>query len=372
LSEGRCRRCGVETTGANFCPACGAPLADRTGRRLPVAVVGVGLLGEQHAQAYRAYPRAQLVGVYDRDAARAAHVAAELKTRAFRSLEELAASEAELVSVATPDFAHREPAVALANAGKHLLVEKPLAMSSADGAAIVEAARRAGRRLAVNLGNRFNPQWLNVKDAIAAGEIGQPVAIHIRHGDSVSVATKMLSWAARSGPHWFLFPHSLDMASWLTGAGPATSVYALETRGVLAARGIDCADTVRALVRMDELAVSLEVSWIIPDVWPHLIEYEMTFEGSEGRLRVDRIRAGFELSSDRVGRHMHGRPAIWTHFTTPDFYWSVLRGTVDAVLDGGVPPVSGEEALEAVRIIEGMDRSIQTGRPVELTTVPAR
>ena len=364
-SDRRCSRCDAVAPTANFCPGCGLALASNTadGRRLPVAVCGVGLLGEQHAQAYLGYPRANLIGVYDRDVARAQVVAARLGVQAFATIQELADSDAALVSIATPDFAHREPAVALANAGKHLLVEKPLAMTSDDGAAMVAAASRAGRKLSVNLGSRFNPAFLNARDAIAAGEIGQTVAAHIRHGDAISVATKMLRWADKSGPHWFLFPHSLDLVQWLTGVGPATSVYAVETRGVLAARGIDCADTVRSVVQFPGLAVSLEVSWIIPDVWPHLIEFEMTFEGSEGRMRVDRVKAGFELSSDRAGRHMYGRPGMWDHFVVPDSYWGVLCGTVDALLDGGEPPVRGEDALHTTAIIEAMDRSIQSGVP---------
>ncbi|TAK23973.1 MAG: Gfo/Idh/MocA family oxidoreductase [Chloroflexota bacterium] len=364
-----CRRCGGPIAGANFCPACGVgvPSGEAAGRRLPVAVVGVGLLGEQHARAYQGYARSRLVGVYDRDQARARAVAERLGVRAFASLGDLASSEAELVSVATPDFAHREPAEELARGGKHILVEKPLATTSEHAAAIVAAARRANRLLSVNLGSRCNPSFVGAKESLAAGEIGRVVAAHVRHGDAISVATRMLGWASRSGPHWFLFPHSIDLVRWLTGVGRATTVYAVETRGVLAARGIDCADTLRAIVQFPGLALSLEVSWIIPDVWPHLIEFELTFDGSDGRLRVDRSRIGFELSSDVHKRHMYARPSTWEHFTVPDFYWGILRGTVDAALDGGPSPIVGEDAQHAVEIIEAMDRSARVGAAVDLT-----
>jgi predicted dehydrogenase len=332
-----------------------------------IAVIGCGYWGMNYLRVLRELRDADVVAC-DSRTGRLEEVARRFPGVALNTdvADVLDDDGIDAVVVSTPAVTHHDLSVLALRAGKHLLVEKPLATSAADASAIVAAARKAGRLLTVNLGSRCNPAFLNARDALAAGEVGQVVAAHVRHGDAISVATKMLGWASRSGPHWFLFPHSIDLVRWLTGAGRATSVYAVETRGVLAARGVDAADTVRAIVQLEGVALSLEVSWIIPDVWPHLIEFELTFEGSAGRLRVDRIKSGFELSSDQAGRHMLARPGLWERFTVPDSYWGILRGTVDAVLDGGPPPVAPEDALHAVEIIEAMDRSIRARSPIEL------
>src|SRR2546428_6402392 len=120
-----------------------------------VGVWGVGVWGEKHARVYASAPEAQLVGVYDRDAARAAAIAAQYGTRAFASAEELLAA-CEAVSIAVPTVAHRGALEQAAAAGVHALVEKPLAPTLAEADAMVEAARRAGTTLQVGHVERFN------------------------------------------------------------------------------------------------------------------------------------------------------------------------------------------------------------------------
>lgn len=119
-----------------------------------VAVVGCGVFGRHHARVYSQLPSAQLVGVYDRDRARAEAVAAEFGTAVLDSLAAVAAS-AQAVSVAVPTVAHAETAIALLEAGVDVLVEKPLAPDLAQADAILAAAR--GRILQVGHLERFNP-----------------------------------------------------------------------------------------------------------------------------------------------------------------------------------------------------------------------
>jgi predicted dehydrogenase len=97
-----------------------------TERKVKAAVIGVGLIGEQHAQTYHEYPRSELAYVMDLNGERAKTVGEALGCRYTSSFDELAASDVEVVSVATPDHLHFEPVMRMIEAGKHIVVEKPI------------------------------------------------------------------------------------------------------------------------------------------------------------------------------------------------------------------------------------------------------
>src|SRR5438132_3836576 len=104
------------------------------------AVVGVGLHGQNHALVYADYARAELAIVCDANGSLAEQVAARFGCRATDRVEYLLSSDVAAVSVATPDFLHYEPALALLRAGKHVLLEKPMTTDIHQAEALVEAA----------------------------------------------------------------------------------------------------------------------------------------------------------------------------------------------------------------------------------------
>ncbi len=122
-------------------------------------VWGVGVWGEKHARVYDALPEAELVGVYDRDAEKARRVAERHGCRAFSSAAELLAA-CEAVSIAVPTREHRVAAEQAAAAGRHALVEKPMAVTVEEADAMIAAAGRAGVVLQVGQVERFNPALL--------------------------------------------------------------------------------------------------------------------------------------------------------------------------------------------------------------------
>lgn len=134
-----------------------APLDSRAQERpLRTAVVGVGYLGRFHAEKYADLPGSMLVGVVDRDLGRAREVADALGTEAFPDHRALVGA-VDCVSVVVPTDAHRAVAADLLRAGIDVLVEKPLASTAAEGAALVRAAEAGGRILQVGHVERFNP-----------------------------------------------------------------------------------------------------------------------------------------------------------------------------------------------------------------------
>ena len=121
-----------------------------------VAVVGVGRFGRHHARVYHELTDAELVGVYDKDAARAAEVAKEYQCRSFERLENLFGA-VEAATVAVPTEQHGDIGERLMEAGIDVLVEKPMARSLAEADGLIAAAERHGRILQVGHLERFNP-----------------------------------------------------------------------------------------------------------------------------------------------------------------------------------------------------------------------
>jgi predicted dehydrogenase len=131
-------------------------------KKIRVAVVGTGEFGRNHARVYREVPGAELVGVYDKDPARAAQVAAEFQTRELASVEELRGL-ADAVSVAVPTVEHSAVGCMLMEMGLDVLVEKPMAKSLPEADALLHAAKKFGRILQVGHVERFNPAVLAVE-----------------------------------------------------------------------------------------------------------------------------------------------------------------------------------------------------------------
>lgn len=124
--------------------------------KVRVGVVGVGSLGQWHARIYSELPDAELVGVYDVNQSRSEEIAERYRTRAVRDMAELAGM-VEAASIVVPADKHFEAAAPFIERGVHLLVEKPIAVRTADAEAMVAAARQKNLILQVGHVERFNP-----------------------------------------------------------------------------------------------------------------------------------------------------------------------------------------------------------------------
>ena len=333
------------------------------------AIVGTGLWGESHALVYARDERVELAAVCDVRGERAREVAQRYGAAKWCSdyREVMADPSIRAVSVATPDFAHAEIAVAAAQAGKHLLVEKPLATSVQDCERIMAAARAAGVKLMVDFHNHWNPPLYAARQAIAAGEIGAPQLIYLRLHDTIFVPTGMLSWASQSTVGWFLGSHTVDLVCWLLGERPRR-VYALSASRVLEERGIRTPDFYQGLLEFPSGAVAnTDNGWIMPNTSPSIIDFQGRIVGSKGALswNLSHHRALEKYTEDKgiypdvLGKYdMHGGP---TGFTLES-----IRHFVDCVLQDKEPLCTGEDGLWATRIICAMEESVRQQRPVEL------
>lgn len=339
--------------------------------RVGFGVIGAGIVGGGwHADVYARHPRARLVGVCDLDAERADRVArkygAPLATTDYRSL--LARPDIVAVSIATPDFAHREIAVAAAEAGKHLLVEKPLATTSADAEAIVAAARRAGVLLMVDFHNRVNPAFLQAQRALQQGQIGTPAYIYARLSNTTYVPTQMLPWAGRSSALWFLASHTTDLACWLLADQPRR-VYAVSRSGILNALGVTAPDFHTAIIEFAGGAVAtLESAWILPQSEPSVFDFKVEILGSGGAIRINASDHRAVVTSTATSTAL---PDVLGAFDDDSlriagFVRESIARFVDAVADGRPLPATGEDGLRVTRTLEAIAMSAATGQPVDL------
>lgn len=335
-------------------------------------VIGAGIVGGAwHAHVYHHLPQTELVAVCDLNEARAREVAERYGVpRVYTDYRDvLARDDIAAVSIATPDFAHREIAVAAAAAGKHLLVEKPLATTVEDADAILRAVEAAGVKLMVDFHNRVNPAFVSAKQAVSAGELGALKYIYARLSNTTFVPTRMLPWASQSSALWFLASHTLDLSCWLLNDRPKR-VYAVSRSGVLQGMGIDTADFHVAIVEFERGAVvTLENSWILPESEPNVFNMKLELLGDEGVMYINTsdnrtvekyTRAGVSLP-DTLGFTLDADSARLSGFVL-----EAIARFVDAVVDDAPLLATGAEAALVTRVLSAIEESARAGQPIEL------
>jgi len=334
--------------------------------QLNVAVVGAGLIGDVHARAYASHPGAKLRWVCDLDIKRARKLARRCGGRATKDVKEIARDPGvHAASVVTPDFAHRAPVMALLKAGKHVLCEKPLAMKTSEARSMAREARKRGLSLMVNFHNRWNPLFLEAKKEMTPSRFGDLVVGYARLSNPYWVPKKLLSWAARSGPEWFLLPHITDLVLWLTGHKKVASVRAQGRKKVLKAMGIDAYDAVQASVTFaDGSFCTLESSWTMPDAWPSAIDFKLGLQGSRGKIEVAADNQGLSVTGRK-----HSTPYVSAEQSafgkTTGFFQEPILHFVDSLLAGREPECPAEEGVAVTALIEAAVKSIRTGRAVK-------
>lgn len=345
-------------------------------RETGFGVIGVGTWGEMHACVYASTPGARLAAVCDSNEDRARRVAKNCSAPAgYSNYHDLLADNAvHAVSIVLPDFLHREAVVAAARAGKHILVEKPLATSEEDGIAMIVAAREAGVKLFVDFHNRWNPLFTSLKESLDAGELGTPQMAYYRLSDTLYVPTQMLRWAGRSSVAWFLASHCLDTLLWLLktreGGDSIERLYCVSRSRVLRERGIETPDFYQTTLEWKSgFVTQLENGWILPESGPSIFDLKCDFIGSQGAMFIDgshhravqKQTAKATYPDVFVTPSIHGRP---TGFGTES-----IRHFANSVMNNEPPLVNGLDGLAVTRLILKMEESVRRRQPVEVGNV---
>jgi predicted dehydrogenase len=230
---------------------------------ITVAILGGGFMGATHAKGWAALgDRARVKTVCSRSSERALKVAQTVGAELTGDLDGvLADPEVDVVDVCLPTALHREVTERALGSGKHVLLEKPIALTAEDAAAIARAAERSGKALMVAMVLRWFAEYVEIERRVRSGELGRALAVNAFR---LSVPADWNDWmrdpAQSGGMPVDLMIHDFDQANWLLG----------EPRRVLArpAGGGSVPQHVQALVEYDAGEALVEGSMAMPSSWP--------------------------------------------------------------------------------------------------------
>lgn len=338
-------------------------------RAVDIAIVGAGVWGETHAAIYQEHPMANPVAICDLNRERAQRIAEKYGIpRVYGDVNDMLSDGGfSAVSIVTPDFLHADVAVACARAGKHMLIEKPLATTAEDVKRITAAAREAGVRVMVDLHNRWSPPFASAKATVEEGALGELRTAYFRLNDIKWVATDMLSWSASSSILWFLGSHSFDTLQWLFD-DIVTRVYSVSTRGVLDALGVETVDSYLTTLEFSRGGIAqMENGWITPNANMGLNDIKCNLTGDKGMIAIDTTHHNMiQMFTDTsasvpdvlVRNRVHGR--------VKGFAYESIRSFVDCLAADAPFVVSLEDAARTTLAILAIMESAKTRMPVEV------
>jgi predicted dehydrogenase len=354
-----------------------------------VGVIGGGIWGNYHLLAARQMEgeqQVELVAVATRTQATADRQATAFGIRAYTNYQQMLADEAlDAVTIATPDHLHREMTLDALEAGCHVLVEKPMDLSTVGAREMVEQADRTGLLLQVDFHKRYDPFNIDARGKVQDGQLGDLYYAYAYMEDKIVVPTEWLaSWAANSSPFWFIGVHKYDLLRWLTRQ-EAVSVSARGYRGKLAGMGIDTYDAVSATIEMNGgLTCQIDVNWVLPTGFEAVVNQGFRLVGSEGIIETDAqdrglrhtLAPGSTATPNPTAILIQETPYGWKdvqgYFVEPikDFLRNVQflsAGGSLAALDGTYP--SGNDGLRVTQLAEAAHRSIEQGQAVAVDDI---
>ena len=349
-------------------------------------VIGTGGAGSWHAKIYHQMPDVELVAIAEQNEARwpAAFERIGAQVQAYKDYREmLARPDIDVVSIATPNWLHAPIAIDALRAGKHVLTEKPMATTVADGQAMVQAARDSGRILMVCFNYRYRADARYLKSQVSEGKMGAIYYARCGWLRCAGIPGGEGSWFVRQGqsgggPLIDLGVHMLDLAMWLMGYPQARAVSGATfarfgPRGLKSFGGrhapaadlYDVEDMATALIRMqDGSTLSVETSWA-SHTRPGRDDFYVHLYGDEGGAEMN-VRNYSNKDTVRVYREENSKAVE----TRPRLRWQAgghqeaIRHFVACARDGTAPESSGEQGLALLKIIDAIYRSAQAGEQV--------
>lgn len=314
---------------------------------MKVAIIGVA---HMHAHSYvQEFKKRgiEVVGIYDRNPELSQEFGKQYDLPVFDNLETLLALESESVNICSENAFHKEYALKAFEYGKHVIVEKPMALSTADAEAMVAAGKAANRLLVVAHPVRFSEPIQNLKTVIDSGKLGKLKLINSsNHG--------------KNPGGWFIDPelsgggalidhtvHICDLVNYLFKIEPKeVFAYAGKSQPEMPVEDIGLIQ----LTMSEGVIMSLDTSWNRPEtypVWGDAI-LELVFE--KGQMTVDGFGRKLKVFNDVTG-------TIEEFFYEESMDSRMIDAFITAIQEGLPSPVSGEDGLYTVKITEAAFKS---------------
>lgn len=337
---------------------------------LQFGLIGCGRIAPHHARAIGDLPGANLAAVADVIEERAYHFADEYDADPHVDYTEmLQRPDIDVVTICTPSGMHAQMAIDAANAGKHVLVEKPMALSLDDADAMIAAAKANNVKLCVAFQNRYNPPIQDLRAVMDAGKLGQlrlaNVTVRWYRTQEYYEDGWHGTWAMDGGALMNQSIHHVDALMWMMGE-PLESVFAYSA--TLAHR-MEAEDTIVAVLRFASGALaSIEASTI---TFPTDLEGSVTFLGQTGSIKI----GGVSLNRKemwKIDGELDQEPAILNgdQNDPKNVYGSshphVFADLVAAIQGDREPFINGEQGRGALQAVLAVYESARTGQPVVL------
>jgi len=345
-------------------------------RTLNFALVGCGRIAKRHSEllGHNQIKNAKLVAVCDLVPQKAKKIAAEFSVPYFTDMHEMMRSESvDVVVVLTESGKHAEHVVALAHYGKHIVVEKPMALTLDDADAMIAACVKAGAKLYVVKQNRFNVPVIKLREALEAGRFGKLVMGTVRvrwcRPQSYYDQDKWRgTWAMDGGVLTNQASHHVDLLEWIMGE--VDSVFAMSATALA---NIEAEDTAVVTLRFKNGA--LGVIEATTAVRPRDLEGSISVLGEGGTVEIGGFAVNQmktwnfvkpEKDDEKVMNDYSVNPPNVYGFGHQAYYEHV----VDCILNDTQHLVDGLVGRKSLELINAIYESIETGKEVHLRFRP--
>jgi predicted dehydrogenase len=331
---------------------------------ISIAILGAGFMGRAHGANYQALgERVRVKTVASRGADRAAALAEMVGGAPTTDLHAAVSDpEVDAVDICLPTPLHREWAERALAAGKHVFLEKPLALTAEDADAIVSAGAEAGRVLMVGLVLRFWPEYVELERRISAGELGRPRAVSTyRLSPPIDWNDWMADAAQSGGVAVDMLVHDFDQMNWLLGR--PRRVFATEPRP----------GHVHALVEYKGAAGIAEGSVAMPRSYPFSSDIRVLCEGggAEYAFSAAPIEGEGNIGASDSARGLrlfpNDGPPKTVAVASADPWRPELEYFVECIEQGWMPErATAEQARDALLLSLAANRSLESERPEEV------
>jgi predicted dehydrogenase len=337
--------------------------------RLKVGVIGAGFIGWLHARIYHESFGAQLTAIADVDTGLEDRIRGEFGCAFYADYSEMLQKEdMDAVDICLPDSNHVGPSIDAAEAGKHILLEKPMARTTEDCKKIRNACDDGGVRLMIAHVLRFDPGYRRLYDAVHSGEIGDVIHLSAERKNSRLLAERL---KGRTSMLFYVGVHDIDMVQWCA-QNRITRVYAQRIVGINKKWNSEDCIYVLANLGNDTIA-SFEYSWVLPENFPTGLRSKLEIYGSRSTAFLNRFNHGVEIYKERHTPLPYELTDIMHWPELNDRIVGDLKAEIDhfidAVLNDREFAMSTDDAISAVNVIEAIMESYQKGMPVDVMDV---
>jgi predicted dehydrogenase len=341
-------------------------------KQIGVGVIGTGWCGGIRAQACAANPLVRSLHLAEIRTERLAEVAKATNARTavtdYTKLLENAEIEAVYIS-ATPETTHYPMALACLAAGKHVFLEKPIALSLAEADELIAAARERKLKFTIGYSQRFNPKFAFVRKSIRDGSIGRPVSALVSRHITRNLGKK-ISGRIKLSPAAMEATHDLDFVLWCLEPAKPVRVYSQNNFGTMQeATGAPIPDTQWITVTMDSgVSFVIGAGWTLPPGYPNFSTTWIEFVGTDGAVMVDDSHRDVVLNTMNHGMvlPMSTMPGEAVEHTYAGPMAAETVHFLEAVALDRPVLVTPEHARMVMEVYMAADRSAESNQPVSL------